>query len=291
MRELRVIDLASGQPRTLFKVGGASWPLYPSWSPEGRQVVVQHTRGIFDPYRIVVVSLADGSSREVAQSVGAWTARPHSTPFGFEPKVIYARRALALLHEPRRQARGALSRALRGRDAAQRDGVRSGPAAPRPVPGGTVRLDGGGRYAIPEIFDAHVHSAWSNQQTNEDAFIAFGVTSVRDTGATLDLLTALDDRSTHTALAAPRYFYSGEICCRWLRRRVKRSTLWRPANCSACPAVRRRLLASHCATFRCLNNSLDRLWFGLGIRSPDFRAGPWHNYRERRCTARARTAA
>jgi len=79
------------------------------------------------------------------------------------------------------------------------------------IPSGTQRLDADGRFAIPGLFDSHVHSAWSNQQTNEDAFIAFGVTSVRDTGSTLDLLTALDDRSTLTDLPAPRYFYSGEI--------------------------------------------------------------------------------
>ena len=79
------------------------------------------------------------------------------------------------------------------------------------IPPNAVRLDAGGRFAIPGLFDSHVHSAWSNQQANEDAFIAFGVTSVRDTGATLDLMTALDERSTNTALPAPRYFYAGEI--------------------------------------------------------------------------------
>ena len=79
------------------------------------------------------------------------------------------------------------------------------------IPANAVRLDAGGRFAIPGLFDSHVHSAWSNQQANEDAFIAFGVTSVRDTGATLDLMTALDERSTNTALPAPRYFYAGEI--------------------------------------------------------------------------------
>jgi imidazolonepropionase-like amidohydrolase len=81
----------------------------------------------------------------------------------------------------------------------------------RQIPPNAVRLDAGGRFAIPGLFDSHVHSAWSNQQANEDAFVAFGVTSVRDTGATLDLLTALDERSTSTALAVPRYFYAGEI--------------------------------------------------------------------------------
>ena len=43
---------------------------------------------------------------------------------------------------------------------------------------GVVRLDGGGRVAIPGLFDTHVHSAWANQQTNEDAFVAFGAFAV-----------------------------------------------------------------------------------------------------------------
>ena len=72
------------------------------------------------------------------------------------------------------------------------------------VPPGTVRLDAAGRYAIPGLFDTHVHSAWANQQTTEDTFIAFGVTSVRDTGGSLDLLTALDDRSDLTNAPAPK---------------------------------------------------------------------------------------
>ena len=81
----------------------------------------------------------------------------------------------------------------------------------RKLPANVVRLDGKGGYAIPGLFDVHVHSAWYDQQTNEDAFIAFGVTSVRDTGSALDLMIALNDRSNLTTLPAPRYFYSGEI--------------------------------------------------------------------------------
>jgi imidazolonepropionase-like amidohydrolase len=324
-RELRVLDFDAQKTRSLFQVGGASWPLYPSWSPDSRQIVFQHTRGIFDPYRILVVNVADGATREIAQSVGAWTARPHFSsgganvyftsrvgkwaalyrvglqagaspqavtnltkhvheglvspdgkwlalrsnseiwlaPMGASPvadaqvkristeggrsfaftpdssALIYAYAGkvwrLAVTGGARTEIpfRVTLTRNVPPPLLIQRVRVldfaagRFGDAASmlvqngriqwigseqgKQIPSNAVRLDAGGRYAIPGLFDSHVHSAWSNQQTNEDAFIAFGVTSVRDTGSTLDLMTALDERSTSTALPAPRYFYAGEI--------------------------------------------------------------------------------
>ena len=70
------------RPARCFRSAVRAWPLYPSWSPDGKQIVFQHTRGIFDPYRIVVVNVADGMTREVAQGVGAWTARPHFSSDG-----------------------------------------------------------------------------------------------------------------------------------------------------------------------------------------------------------------
>jgi len=329
-RELRVYDFDTRKTSPLFQVGGASWPLYPSWSPDGKQIVFQHTRGIFDPYRILVVNVADGMTREVAQGVGAWTARPHfssdganvyftsrvgkwaalyrvalqqgaqpqpvtnltrhvheglvspdgkwfalrsnseiwlapmgapvagATPvadtqlkrvsteggrsFAFTPdssSLIYSyagkvwRLPVAGGSRTEVPFRATLTRDIAPPLLVQRVRVldfaagRFGEATSmlvqngriqwigaeqgKQIPANAVRLDAGGRFAIPGLFDSHVHSAWSNQQANEDAFIAFGVTSVRDTGATLDLMTALDERSTNTALPAPRYFYAGEI--------------------------------------------------------------------------------
>lgn len=86
-----------------------------------------------------------------------------------------------------------------------------GPEGGRRIPPDATVLDGGGRYAIPGLIDVHVHSAWANQAAGEDAFIAFGNTSVRDVGASLDILNALRDRSESTLLPVPRYWYSGEI--------------------------------------------------------------------------------
>jgi Tol biopolymer transport system component/imidazolonepropionase-like amidohydrolase len=324
-RQLRVFDSSTGQSRSLFEVGGAAWPLYPGWSPDGRRIVFQHTQGIFTPYRILVADVERGQITEITQTSGAWTARPQFSPDGRDVYFTARVDKVAQLYRVAAQANakpqpmtmltqhvheGVVSpdgkwMALRRNSeiwlapmggAPVRDeqlkrfsteggrsfsftpdstgilytslgrvwrqpiggGTRAeisvratlpqyvapplllqhakvldlnagrfgddtslliqdgrirwiGSEQAHQIPAGTVRLDAGGRFAIPGLFDSHVHSAWSNQQTNEDAFIAFGVTSVRDTGSTLDLLTALDDRSTITGLPAPRYFYSGEI--------------------------------------------------------------------------------
>lgn len=71
----------------------------------------------------------------------------------------------------------------------------------------TTVIDAKGRFAIPGLFDMHVHAVGAN----EEAFLAYGVTSVRDTGGGLAILNALQDRSDLTGNPTPRYFYSGEI--------------------------------------------------------------------------------
>ena len=88
---------------------------------------------------------------------------------------------------------------------------RIGPESGREIPPSAVILDSAGRYAIPGLFDLHVHAAWANHEADPDAFIAYGITSVRDTGGRLDLLNTLADRGELTADPLPRYFFSGEI--------------------------------------------------------------------------------
>ncbi len=71
----------------------------------------------------------------------------------------------------------------------------------------TVILDTDGRFAVPGFFDMHVHL----RAISHDAFLAYGVTSVRDTGDSLAWLNALADRSETTGDALPRYFFSGDV--------------------------------------------------------------------------------
>ena len=81
----------------------------------------------------------------------------------------------------------------------------------RSIPANMTRIDGGGRFAIPGLTDSHTHAAWTNQQISEDTLIAYGITSVRDTGSRLDIVNALRDRGEATGLPVPRYFASGDI--------------------------------------------------------------------------------
>src|SRR5262249_47270458 len=75
------------------------------------------------------------------------------------------------------------------------------------LPGDTATLDGEGRFAIPGLFDLHEHCDGANQ----DELLAYGVTSLRDTGDSLSDLNDMQDWSDFSGAPAPRYFYSGEI--------------------------------------------------------------------------------
>ncbi|MFQ5927131.1 MAG: amidohydrolase family protein, partial [Terriglobia bacterium] len=77
----------------------------------------------------------------------------------------------------------------------------------RELPRETVTLDAEGRFAIPGLFDMHVHTGFRRQA----ALLAYGVTSVRDTGGWLPGLNAVADRSQATNQPVPRYFFAGDI--------------------------------------------------------------------------------
>jgi imidazolonepropionase-like amidohydrolase/Tol biopolymer transport system component len=77
----------------------------------------------------------------------------------------------------------------------------------RVLPPLTEVLDARGRFAIPGLFDVHGYAGPGNQA----AYLAYGVTTVRDMGSSpLDWLLALDDRSRNTADPVPRCLYAGE---------------------------------------------------------------------------------
>ena len=80
----------------------------------------------------------------------------------------------------------------------------------REVPAETVVIDASGRFAIPGLFDLHVHTRDHATRGNQNAFLAYGITSIRVPGSDLNWLNSMADRSEMTAEPLPRYFFSGE---------------------------------------------------------------------------------
>ena len=78
----------------------------------------------------------------------------------------------------------------------------------RGVPPETVIVDAGGRFAIPGLFEMHAHGS-VNGLPFGPAFLAYGVTSVRNVGGFLAFEHALADREA-TTRTVPRYFVAGE---------------------------------------------------------------------------------
>jgi imidazolonepropionase-like amidohydrolase len=77
----------------------------------------------------------------------------------------------------------------------------------RENPKETFLLDASGKFAIPGLFEMHVHAAGADPE----AFIAYGVTSVRDTGGSIVGSNEIADRAEASDDPIPRYFFSGEI--------------------------------------------------------------------------------
>jgi Tol biopolymer transport system component/imidazolonepropionase-like amidohydrolase len=328
-RQLRVYAFSTKQMRTLVSLPGATWPLFPSWSPDGKSIVFQRTDQISDPYRFIRIDARGGEPVELARTTGSWTGRPHFSADGnnlyftaridkvskyanvfrlslgqqgaqpeavtdlsrhvhdglvspdgkwlafrrnteiwiarMQPHVLkdqdfkefstaggrsfnFTSDSSAIVYSEgrkvwRKPVEGGNSTEIpvrlmltpavappllmshvrvldvkAGKFSAdesmliEKGRVRwSGAESGHQIPANAVRLDGGGRFAVPGLADSHVHTAWANEQITEDSLIAYGVTSVRDTGSRLDLINALKDRGDTTLLPVPRYFASGDI--------------------------------------------------------------------------------
>jgi Tol biopolymer transport system component/imidazolonepropionase-like amidohydrolase len=76
------------------------------------------------------------------------------------------------------------------------------------APEGASIIDGGGRFAIPGLFDMHVHVS---TRTTGEGLLAYGITSVREVGNAIRWLELLADRGDLTAAPEPRYFYAGGL--------------------------------------------------------------------------------
>ncbi len=75
------------------------------------------------------------------------------------------------------------------------------------LPAGAARvLDAGGRVAIPGLMDLHAHTDWPDLLPG---FLYFGVTTVRDQGASMARLVAYTDAIAAGLLPGPRVGYGG----------------------------------------------------------------------------------
>ncbi|MEE9234877.1 MAG: amidohydrolase family protein, partial [Candidatus Acidoferrales bacterium] len=85
----------------------------------------------------------------------------------------------------------------------------------RRLPHETVIVDGGGRFAIPGLFDMHVHGVL--KVSWQEGHLAYGITSVREPGGAPPFAwqNALADRSDTTSAPAPRRFLAGPSLSRF----------------------------------------------------------------------------
>lgn len=93
-----------------------------------------------------------------------------------------------------------------------------GPTATVPVPVGTRRVDGGGRYVIPGLWDMHVHLSMTGRSALA-LFLANGVTGVRDMGGHPTQAAAWRDSTARGLIEGPRILAAGPVveAGRWLR--------------------------------------------------------------------------
>ncbi len=74
-------------------------------------------------------------------------------------------------------------------------------------------IDGTGKYLMPGLWDAHVHFAFMEELAPSmfDLFLAYGITSVRDTGGKIDFVQKWKALAAADSTAAPRVMIAGPL--------------------------------------------------------------------------------
>ena len=85
-----------------------------------------------------------------------------------------------------------------------------GPSSSIVIPAGALRVDGRGKFAIPGLWDAHVHFM-NTGVTALPLLVANGITSVREMGGYIDSTRAWQARIRAGALVGPRIVTPGPI--------------------------------------------------------------------------------
>lgn len=88
----------------------------------------------------------------------------------------------------------------------------TGPAAQARIPAGARVVDATGKYAIPGLWDMHVHTSREGRALHFwPQFLAYGVTGVREMGSYLDSLQYWRARARQPGSGAPRIIYSSPM--------------------------------------------------------------------------------
>lgn len=74
-------------------------------------------------------------------------------------------------------------------------------------------VEGKGKYLIPGLWDAHVHFAYIEELAPSmfDLFLAYGITSVRDTGGEIEFVKEWKDKALANPTEAPRVKIAGPL--------------------------------------------------------------------------------
>lgn len=74
-------------------------------------------------------------------------------------------------------------------------------------------INGQGKYLIPGLWDAHVHFDYDKKIANKmpSLFLAYGVTSVRDTGGDLSVLKEIKANATSSPSEYPSLYFAGPL--------------------------------------------------------------------------------
>ena len=94
------------------------------------------------------------------------------------------------------------------------DGDRIVAVQPASQPATAAReIDGTGKYLIPGLWDMHVHLTYDDAFTDDmpSLFLAYGITSVRDTGGLIEKMRPVVSAMRAEGAVAPRVYYSGPL--------------------------------------------------------------------------------
>ena len=76
-----------------------------------------------------------------------------------------------------------------------------------------IIVDGTGKFMIPGLWDAHIHFSFIKEMAPNmlDLFLAYGITSVRDTGGDINFVNTWKEISLANTTDAPRVMVAGPL--------------------------------------------------------------------------------